>query len=67
MPDNGFLHPKKIIYNVHVTAKNSPSVGKYQVLANDVNRDPGNNNLQPSGQHVGIWSNVQSHCVFKSK
>ena len=38
-----FLHPKInnfALPNAHVTAKSSPSVGEYWVLADDVNRDP---------------------------
>ena len=45
--------------NAHVTAKSSLSVGKYWVSTGGVNRDPAKTNLQPSRQHVGIWSNVQ--------
>ena len=56
-----FLHPKNnfALSNAHISAKSSPSVGKYQVLVDDVNRDPANTNLQPSGKHVDIWSNIQ--------
>ena len=70
MPNNGlwsvmmvkFLHPKTnnfALSNAHVTAKSSPSVGEYRVLADDVNQDPANTNFQPSGQHVGKLPNVQ--------
>ena len=52
-----FEHPTTnnlALSNAHMTAKSLPSVGEYQVSVIDVNWDPVNTNLQPSGQHVGM-------------
>ena len=65
-----FGHPKRnnlTLSNAQMAAKRSPSVNEYPVSVDDVNRDPVNAYLKPSGQHVGMWSNVHSQYFCKGK
>ena len=48
--------------SAQATARNSPSVGEYQLSGGVVKQGPANTSFQPSGQHIGAF--VVSHSQY---